>query len=472
MSLWTLQEVLSATGGKAHNIEQAQFDNVSIDSRDLGENPLFFAIKGDRFDGHDFAAGAIENGAVAAVVAENQREKLDGLLPLIFVDDTLKAMEDLGKASRQRSNARIAAVTGSVGKTSTKEAIRCVLEAAGKAHASILSFNNHWGVPLMLARMPRDTEYAVFEIGMNHADEIRPLVKMVRPDVALVTNIGPAHIGNFDDIYGIVAAKAEIFEGLERGGVALIGADHDYVEELKAAAVKCGVAVVKTFGLNREIADGTVENIVQQPQGLKAQLFTGTQSLPIELPQFSDHAVANALAAAMVGELFEIDATAIAAGLAIFSAPEGRGELTEVAVSGGTAMVLDESYNANPVSMGAAFSLLARLPVKGRKIAVLGDMLELGGQSAKIHSELSGPLLASGAHEVILVGPEMAHLRDKIQGQIKTTYVPDTKKLDVMITESLAPGDLVMFKGSKGIGLSPVVANIKARLGGAKNSKT
>jgi len=460
MPLWTLDEILAATSGTASSCVVEAFSGVSIDSRDIGPGDLFVAISGDRFDGHDFVAKAIENGADAALVGATWAKTAPDHLPLIIVDDPLVGLEQMAVAARARTSAKVVAVTGSVGKTSTKEAIRLVLEAAGQTHASIKSFNNHWGVPLMLARMPAETDFGVFEVGMNHANEIRPLVKMIKPNIAVVTNVGEAHLENFESVSGIAAAKAEIFEGLTKNGTAILCADHEYLGDLKSRALASGVSDVMTFGVSSD-ADVRVSEVRSQDQGLDCELITGTKKIDLHVPQFGEHALLNAAAAFSVAAKLGHDQERTIQALSAFVAPVGRGEIVRLALRRGEATLLDESYNANPVSMRAALRIMQSIATSGKKIGVLGDMLELGGTSAQLHLDLAQSVLASGISQLYLVGPKMALLAEKLNGEIDVTHHETGARISDLLSEALAPNDLVMVKGSNGIGLGLVVEQLR-----------
>ncbi|MGJ8528147.1 UDP-N-acetylmuramoyl-tripeptide--D-alanyl-D-alanine ligase [Maritalea sp.] len=462
MPLWTLDQILAATGGKARFCTATEFTGVSIDSRDISENDLFVAIKGDRFDGHQFVDLAVKNGAGAALVSAQWADSNSVELPLVIVNDPLIALEKLGIAARARTKAKIVAITGSVGKTSTKEAVRLVLEGAGRTHASIKSFNNHWGVPLMLARMPQGTEFGVFEVGMNHSNEIRPLVKMIRPHMAIITNIGEVHLEHFDDIYGIVDAKAEIFEGLEPNGHVVLGADHPYLEAIETRANEIGFKDIQTFGKS-EHADVCVQNVSHQQDGLVAEITLDGAKLSVSVPQFGEHALINAAAAIAVASSFGVDAGTIVNGLRKFTAPVGRGSVSKLKLADGEIIFLDESFNANPLSMRAALAVFARRTAVGSKIAVLGDMLELGERSQEFHEDLTDAVLTAQADRIILVGPLMAHLQAKIGEKLNVTHLNDTADLTDLLNETLAPGDVLMIKGSKGIGLGPIAADLHQR---------
>lgn len=463
MALWTIDEVVSATNGAARNVRALSFSGVAIDSREIEKDTLFIAIKGDRLDGHDFVAQAVENGAGAAIVAADKAAELPEHLPLIVVSDPLQAMEELGRAARDRSVAKIIAVTGSVGKTSTKEAIRHVLEQAGKTHASIKSFNNHWGVPLMLARMPRDAEFGVFEVGMNHADEIRPLTKMIKPHIAVVTNVGPVHLESFKDVHGIAAAKAEIFEGLSADGVALLGSDHDYVPDLVTAAQNLGIKNIAQFGQKSQSAY-VLKKAALNADGLSVVYDLQGAPMTAVIPQLGHHAALNGLCAAAIGELLGLSIEKIQSGLAAFSAPVGRGAISKHDLADGAITLIDESYNANPISMRAAIGILKSMPRTGKKIAVLGDMLELGPQSNRFHEELAGPIQDAEIDLVFAVGPEMDHLCKALDGKILCVHFTNRENVAAKLMDELAKSDIVMFKGSNGIGLGAVVSDIKAAL--------
>jgi UDP-N-acetylmuramoyl-tripeptide--D-alanyl-D-alanine ligase len=462
MPLWTLNEIVAATGGKALACKLDAFGGVSIDSRDLSVGDLFVAIAGDRFDGHDFVEAAIKNGAGAALVGAIWAKKAPKDLPLIVVDDPLIGLEHLARAARARTDAKVVAVTGSVGKTSTKEAIRLVLEAAGHTHASIKSFNNHWGVPLMLARMPADTQYAVFEVGMNHANEIRPLVNMIRPHVAVVTNVGAAHLENFEDIFGIAAAKAEIFEALEPDGAAILGVDHEYVEPLRARALALGITNIVTFGRSAA-ADYRLENVSPTDLGMSGRVLSRKGVFDVLVPQFGIHALVNGGACFAVAGQLGVDLNQVATALRDFEAPPGRGNVVKLVIGTGDVVLLDESFNANPVSMRAALKILKNFPVSGRKVGVLGDMLELGETSGQLHIDLAQSVLDAGFEKLILVGPMMQGLAEVLAPKLEVAHYANAGNIADLLGEALAPGDVVMIKGSKGTKLSPVVEALRTR---------
>ncbi|MER8748600.1 UDP-N-acetylmuramoylalanyl-D-glutamyl-2,6-diaminopimelate--D-alanyl-D-alanine ligase [Mesorhizobium sp. M1050] len=473
--LWTSEALVAAMDGRPLGPMPDGISGISIDSRSLQPGDAFFAIKGEAMDGHDFATSAIKAGAGVLVVAEGKLPSLGRLTaPIIVVDDVLVALEKLGVASRARSQAKIIAVTGSAGKTTTKEALRHVLQAVGKTHASAQSFNNHWGVPLTLARMPADCDYAVFEIGMNHPDEIRPLVKMVRPHVAIVTMIAAAHLGFFRNLDEIAKAKAEIFEGLEPKGAAVLNRDDARFKILDKMARVAGVEHVYGFGENARSAFKLVQcELHADHSDITARISGREVSARIGAP--GRHMVQNVLAVLGAAHLVGADLDKVALALADLSAERGRGKRHVLRHPGGSLSshpggptsshpggpitLIDESYNANPASMAAAMALLNATPVtgEGRRIAVLGDMLELGDHSAKLHAALADLIVGTGTQTVFLGGPEMRALAEILPGEVKTEYRAGVEELKPVLLAALRPGDVVMIKSSKGIGFTKLV---------------
>lgn len=458
--LWTIEDLVDATGGRPYGSPPPGISGISIDSRTASAGDAFFAIKGDRFDGHDFASAALANGAAVLVVSEAKLPALGHLkAPLIVVDDVLGALEKLGVAARARSKAQIIAVTGSVGKTTTKSMLRHVLSACGPTHAAVASFNNHWGVPLTLARMPEDTRFGVFEIGMNHPGEITPLVKMVRPHVAIVTTIAAAHLGNFKSLNEIAAAKAEIFTGLVSGGHALINRDNEKFALLKKAAKAAGVTRIHGFGEHKQ-ADFRLRHADYGPASSRITARIGNRDVTATIGVAGRHIVENALAVLAAAKLVGADIEKVAASLSDYRAEKGRGARHELTVPGGTLTLIDESYNANPASMRAALSLLAdAAPGEGgRRIAVLGDMLELGKFSEKLHAELAEPVVTAGVDRVYLAGPEMQALKAALPADLSAEHRETTADLAPLVTGELRAGDVVMVKSSLGLGFGRIVA--------------
>ena len=378
--------------------------------------------------------------------------------PMIVVDDVLEAMRRLGVAARARTKARIIAVTGSVGKTTTKEMLRHVLAAQGKVHASVASFNNHWGVPLTLARMPQDTVYGIFEIGMNHADEIRPLVKFVRPHIAIVTAIAAAHLGHFKNLAEIAAAKAEIFEGVEQGGFALLNRDSEKFAQLKKAAAACNIEHVHAFGEHKQ-ADIRLTDWHATDNGSVAEMDVLGKSCKVEIGIPGRHIAQNALAVAGAAKLAGADLGKMAEAFRSLAPAKGRGTRHTLQAADGSFTLIDESYNANPASMRAGIELLRDTPVAdgGRRIAVLGDMLELGSFSRKLHAELQGPIEAAATDIVLLGGPEMAALEEALPQSLEHRHEQSVEALKPILLDTVRAGDAVMIKSSNGIGFSMLV---------------
>ncbi|WP_105370068.1 UDP-N-acetylmuramoylalanyl-D-glutamyl-2,6-diaminopimelate--D-alanyl-D-alanine ligase [Neorhizobium huautlense] len=458
--LWTSEEMVAAIGGRPIGTLPAGINGISIDSRSIGEGEAFFAIKGDRVDGHDYASLAVANGAPLIVVNEAKLPALGKLtVPMIVVEDVLAALGKLALASRERSRARIIAVTGSVGKTTTKEMLRHVLTPSGKVHAAVASFNNHWGVPLTLARMPADADFGVFEIGMNHPDEIRPLVKMVRPHVAIITTIAAAHLGHFKNLEEIAAAKAEIFEGLEPGGVAILNRDNKQFDFLEKKAQEDGVSRVCSFGQHAK-ADFRLADFEGNAESSTVWAVLNGETSEIQIGAPGRHIAENAMAALGACLLVGADMPKAMEALAVLRPVKGRGERHLLGIGEGHLTLIDESYNANPASVRAAIALLASATpeVTGRRIAVLGDMLEMGEFSAAVHEELAGPLLAAGIEHVWLAGPEMAALRDALPESVEVQYYEKTADLADFVVRSVIPGDVVMVKSSLGLGFGKIVA--------------
>jgi UDP-N-acetylmuramoyl-tripeptide--D-alanyl-D-alanine ligase len=458
--LWTTEDMINAMAGRPFGTLPEGITGISIDSRTIGRGEAFFAIKGDRVDGHDYASMAMANGATLLVVSEARLPGLGRLtVPMIVVDDVLAALGRLAVASRRRSRAQIIAVTGSVGKTTTKEMLRHVLSPSGKVHASVASFNNHWGVPLTLARMPLDTHYGVFEVGMNHPGEIRPLVKMIRPHVALITTIAPAHLGNFDSIKDIAAAKAEVFEGLMPGGHVVLNRDNDQYDFLERTAQALGIQNIHSFGQHAKAEFRLAEfNGSDESSTLWMTIDGDTLEVAIGAP--GRHIAENALAALGVVTLANADLDKAIAALATLQPGKGRGRRHKLSIGYGSFALIDESYNANPASMRAAIALLAAAEPAGhgRRIAVLGDMLEMGDHAQEVHSELSGPLLAAGIEHVWLAGKDMTALKDVLPDSVHVEYRETAEELAKYALNSVAPGDVLMVKSSLGIGFGKIVA--------------
>ncbi|MBS0470674.1 MAG: UDP-N-acetylmuramoylalanyl-D-glutamyl-2,6-diaminopimelate--D-alanyl-D-alanine ligase [Proteobacteria bacterium] len=454
-ALWTSEEAQGATlgiPGRAFEV-----NGLSIDTRTLKKGDLFVALKGDNRDGHDFVKAAFDAGAGAALVSHEP----PGLGPdaaLLTVAHTQRGLEDLAVAARARSSAKIVAVTGSAGKTTTKELLRHALGALGSTHCSAASYNNHWGVPLSLASMPRDVAYGVFEVGMNHFGELRNLVSFVRPHVALVTTIAPAHLEFFGSCEAIADAKSEIFEGLVPGGAALVPSDSPYANRLIARARQAHVGRVLKFGETAG-SDARLLSYEESVDGSKVKADICGMPVDFHVGAPGRHIAQNALGALLAVAMLDGDVLNAAAGLKNFTALKGRG----ARFAAGDVAVIDESYNANPASMAAALALLGA--AKGRRIAVLGDMLEMGEGGLAHHAGLAAPIEAAGADLVFLNGPQMKALWDKLPASRRGAWAETSAEIAPQLLAALKPGDTVLVKGSNGSRMAVIVDALKARGG-------
>ena len=457
--LFTLSELAAATGGDIRNSDAEGISEIVIDSRNVPEGALFVAIKGDRHDGHDFAADAVDTGASLAMVSTGKAEEF-GNLPMLVVEDPLEGLRQIAHAARMRSHARIIAVTGSVGKTSTKEALLTMLSGFGKVHASIKSYNNHWGVPLMLANLPADAQFGVFEMGMSHEGEITPLTALVQPHVAMITSIAPAHLGELGSMEAIARAKSEIFLGLQPHGAAIINADHAFERQLVASAHEAGARMVLTYGF--EQGNVRISDYKSTETGARARFELDGEPFDISIAATGRHMMANAVGAALVALPLELPLPAAVAHLTKFAAPDGRGIAVEFAQDGRVLTLLDESYNANPTSMRAALGVFAERPSAGRRVLVLGDMLELGSQSSALHRGLLDLIIEGQPDYLLLVGSEMAGLQPLLDKKgIRADTALDVNVAGDKLKGQLDYGDLVMLKGSNGVGLSKLVTQIR-----------
>ncbi|ATC25547.1 UDP-N-acetylmuramoyl-tripeptide--D-alanyl-D-alanine ligase [Caulobacter vibrioides] len=440
-ALWTADEIAEAVGGQVAG--GFAVSGVSIDTRTVEPGDLFVPLVGVR-DGHDFVPQAVANGAAGVLAAR----AVDA--PAVMVADTFKALEALGVAARERApQCKRGAVTGSVGKTSVTRAIEAGLRLAGKAHASVKSYNNHIGVPLTLARMPRDTERAVFEVGMNHAGEIVPLSGFVRPHAVAITTVGPVHIENFSDgEAGVARAKAEILAGLQPGGIAVLNADNHWFDFLKGEAEKVG-ATVWSFG---EAAGATARLTGFQVEGAGATVSVDLRGEALTFPihQTGVHWGPNSLCVLLMLEALDVPRETALAALAAFAPIEGRGAEKTIRIPGGAFTLVDESYNANPVSMQAALKTLGARKVAGRRVVALTDMLELGEGSAQFHAELAEPIAAANVDAVFLAGVHMKSLWEALPPTRRGGYAEVTEKLTSVLAGAVQPGDVVMVKGSNG----------------------
>lgn len=461
-TLWTSSDAAKSTGGSTSGTWAAT--GVSIDSRSIQPGDLYIAIKGDALDGHDFVIDALKKGAAAAVVSRVPEDA--DASRLLVVSDTLRAMEDLGRAARARTAAKVIGITGSVGKTGTKEMMGVALSSLGQTHWSEKSYNNHWGVPLSLSRMHAGTDYGVFEMGMNHANEITPLSGQVKPHVAIITTIAPTHIEFFaDGLMGIARAKAEIFSGMDTNGIAVLNRDIEQFDFLKSEANRQGVTKVFTFGEHKD-ADARLTDILIARNGTRIQAHILDEDITFTLKDAGKHNAINALAVLLSIKLIGGDMHKAAQSLAKIEPPAGRGkrEYLNIGDPENPVTLIDESYNASPVAMQAAFKVLALIdPGRGgRRIAILGDMLELGDAGAKLHADLALPLKAANVDLVYTSGTLMKHLYSNLDPQQQGAHTDTSIELASIVPDVLVPGDVVMVKGSLGSKMNVVVEALRA----------
>ena len=465
--LWTSAAMAEAMRAQVEGALPEAISGLSIDSRTIAPGEAYFAIKGDIHDGHDFVDAALKAGAGLAVVAAAQRDKFAADAPLLVVDDVLAALVLLAHASRARLGAQIIAVTGSVGKTSTKEALRCVLAVQGETHASTASFNNHWGVPLSLARCPASVRFAIFEIGMNHSGEITPLVKMVRPHAAIITTIEPVHLEFFAGIEAIADAKAEIFSGVEPGGAVVLNRDNSQFARLEAQAKKAGISRIVSFGAD-EKSDARLLDVSLHAvcSAVHANILGHDITYKIGMP--GRHMAMNSLAVLAGATLLGADLARAALSLSQLEAPAGRGVRLVLEVGNGEATLIDESYNANPASMSAALNVLGQAPVgpHGRRIAVLGDMLELGPTGPALHRGLIEAVRASQIDLIYCCGPLMRNLWDALSTGKRGGYAENSAALEAQAVAAIRTGDAIMVKGSLGSKMKTIVNALEKRFPG------
>jgi UDP-N-acetylmuramoyl-tripeptide--D-alanyl-D-alanine ligase len=450
--------MIAAMRAQGEGLLPVSVPGISMDSRSLVLGEAFFAITGDARDGHEFVAAALKAGAGLAVVAASMRAQMPKAAPLLVVPDVLESLRDLARAARVRTKARVIGVTGSVGKTSTKEALRLALSAIGGTHASAASYNNHWGVPLSLARCPAGARFAVFEMGMSHAGEIEPLTRIVRPHVAIITTIEPVHLEFFASLEAIADAKAEIFLGLELDGAAVINRDNAHFARLERAAKNAGVKRVVSFG-EHEKADARLVKCALQAENSTVQARILGTDVTYKIGAPGRHLVLNSLAVLAAAVLAGGDLARAALALAGLAPATGRGVRITLDLPGGSALLIDESYNANPASMRAALALLGQAPIgsRGRRIAVLGDMLELGGQGAALHRALAEAIAANAIDLVFCSGPLMQDLWQALPSERRGGYAVSSAELEADVLTAIRAGDAVMVKGSLGSKMGPIV---------------
>jgi UDP-N-acetylmuramoyl-tripeptide--D-alanyl-D-alanine ligase len=454
--LWTSEEIAAATGGTPS--EPFEVTGVTFDSREVQPGDLFIAMPGTVHDGHRFVHGAFAAGGAGAIVSQ----RVVG--PHILVDDTFAALQALGRSSRERSRATIFGVTGSVGKTSTKEALYAALDRdrPGKVHRSVKSYNNHTGVPLSLARMPREAEYAVLEMGMNNKGEIAALTRQVRPHVALITAIAPAHIENLGSEEAIADAKAEIFEGLEPNGIAIVPNDTPHRDRLVKAARRRAERII-TFG--RGDADVHAIHAVGANGGgslISAALLE--RELTFTISQRGEHWVSNALAVLAAVEAVGGDVALAGLALADMGGLKGRGQRHVIALDGGKLLLIDESYNANPASMAATLKSLGAERDVSRRIAVLGPMRELGEHSDELHAGLASSVVEARIDRLILIGEEMRPLEQVLDGHVLVDRVRSVEEATETLRRLVRPGDAILVKASNSVGLAKLVESMAKEL--------
>jgi UDP-N-acetylmuramoyl-tripeptide--D-alanyl-D-alanine ligase len=455
-ALWTSDEIAAATGGVAS--EAFEVTGVTFDSREVQPGDLFVAMPGTAHDGHQFVPGALAAGAAGAVVSQ----AVDG--PHVLVEDTFAALQALGNAARERCPGRVVGVTGSVGKTSTKEALFVALDRCrpGKVHRSVKSYNNHTGVPLSLARMPRDTEYAVLEMGMNNAGEIGRLTRQVRPHVTIITAIAPAHIENLGSEEAIADAKAEIFQGLQSDSVAIVPNDSPHRDRLVKAARRHADRII-TFGSGdadiHAIHAGTADG-----GGSLISAVLLERELTFTISQPGEHWVSNSLAVVAAVEVLGADVAVAGLALADMGGLAGRGQRHHLPLDGGEVLLIDESYNANPASMAATLKSLGQERDVARRIAVLGPMRELGEQSEELHAGLAPAVVAAAVDRAILIGDEMQPLARSLDGSVEVTRAASVDDAAQALLGLLRPGDAVLVKASNSVGLARLVARVAKEL--------
>lgn len=464
--LWTSADAVAVTGGTSDVPWTA--GGVSIDTRTLQPGDLFVALKDVR-DGHDFVAQAFDKGAAAALVAHRPKGVASDA-PLLIVGDVLQGLVDLGRAARARTDAKVAAITGSVGKTSTKEMLRTVMAAQGKCHAAEASYNNHWGVPLTLARMPEETDFAIIEIGMSNPGEIAPLSKLAAPDVAMITTVAAAHLASFNDISGIAVEKASIFDGVATGGVAIINADISTSPILQAHAEKAGLAQL-LFGESE--ADWQVTDVRLSRDVTIIAATTADQDYLFKLSVPGRHFAMNAVGVLAVAQALGADPVRAALDIAKWVPPAGRGTREVITLDGasvGEALsLIDDAFNANPTSLTASLEVLAAAQptdnvgrtIKGRRIAILGDMLELGPQEVQMHEAMAHDRHMQGIDLVHCAGPLMRHLWEKLPEEQRGIWTETAAALAAQTSRLVDAGDVVLVKGSKGSKISVVVDAIR-----------
>ncbi len=453
-ALWTSHEAVAATGGAS--IKDWAAMGVSIDSRTVQNGDLFVALQGPNHDGHDHIEGAIVGGAVAAM---SSRQAPADDTPTLVVDDTMAGIRALARHARHRGAAKIAAITGSTGKTGTKDTLKLALSRQAETHATQGNLNNHWGLPLSLARMPQSARYGVLEIGMNSPGEIVPLSEIAEPDVAIVTNVSAVHIEFFESEEAIADAKGEIFAGMGNKGTAVLNRDNRHFDRLRDHAEKAGVGRTRSFGSHRN-ADIRLRKSTPGQAGWRVDAEIDGVPLSYILGAPGAHWVINSLGALAVVDALGADVAEAARAMADVSPAIGRGAQSTIELSDGAFLLIDESYNASPASTRAALDVLGTCA--GRRIAVLGDMLELGARATELHATLADDVLRNGVDLVFLAGPQMAALASVLDSARVAATAPSSEALLPAVLDAVGAGDAVMVKGSLGSRMAPIVAALKA----------
>ena len=454
MIIWQAQEAQEATNGRLLGDSNWQAYSICIDSRIVKKGDLFIALKGTKTDGHDYIREAFIKGA-AAVMVERLPQNFPTLSPVLLVENCIEALYRLALYRRQESQAKLVAVTGSVGKTSTKEMLNIALSNFGITHASAGNNNNEIGAPLSLARMPKDSDFGIFELGMNHANEISPLSKLVRPKVSIITTVAEVHIENFPNLGGIAEAKSEIFDGMEKGGTAILPADNEFFEFLCQKAENKGLNII-SFG---ESENATVRLVEHKDKIRESSIKATLNGVPLEynISARGKHMALNSLA--VLGAVFalECDVDEAANSLSNFSATQGRGQILQSQIDGKKYLLIDDSYNASPVSMRAAIGNLGAIEAKGRRVAILGDMLELGEKSEQLHESLIPDLVRNQIDIVFTVGPVSKIICEKIPARSRGGSFASVDEIMPMVASFIKNDDVVLVKSSHGTGLYKLV---------------
>lgn len=453
-TIWTAHEAAKATGGKANGHWQAS--SITIDSRMAQPGDLFIALKGEHTDGHAFVKEVLQKGAAAMVT--HIPEDIPPTAPLLIVRDCMQALEDLAAFNRRRSQARIVAITGSVGKTSTKEALRYALGGCGTVYASSGNFNNHLGVPISLARMPLGTDFGVFELGMNHAGEITPLSYQVRPSVAIITTVEAVHLEFFPSVQAIADAKAEIFLGMDPDGAAILNKDNPYFDHLSNAASQAGIKHIISFGTSDDSQCQLVE-YTADTAGCHIKASIMGEEISYYLQATGIHHALNTVAALAAVYALGEDIHKSATALAMFGTPEGRGNLLNITINDKHFTLIDDSYNASPASMKAALDVLGN--TTGRKLAILGDMRELGETAPQLHQGLFEAVTTNNIDVLITVGQDIKHLYDALPCEKQAGHYPDIASLFPHILTKIQNNDILLIKGSHGVEMFKLVAFLK-----------